>query len=284
MTKKRWIPILSVLVALIFLLSPIAPAQVQDFTAQYSGQSLGGIFHSSGNPWAHTFSDVKDIRTATVVVAAVDSEHEYDADYRCNGIDDHVQIQAALDALPTTGGEVRLLDGTYNCEVQIDLDSNQTLRGCGRNTILTTSTADLIFLSAIGGDGSELTGIVITDLQIDGDDVSDVGIYFEFVDYSFIQNAYSKGNGGSGIYFDNGDNNTITSNICQENGAAGIGLHTSSNNAITGNTCQGNAGGGIYLVVSSNNNTIAGNNCQGNGESIYLQTNCNNNIITYHHQ
>lgn len=95
MTKKHWIPILSALVALVFLLSPLAPAQVQN----YSGQPLGQIFHQSGNPWAHSFSDVQDIRGATVVVAASDSKNKYDADYTCDGVDDHLTIQAAIDSL-----------------------------------------------------------------------------------------------------------------------------------------------------------------------------------------
>ncbi|GAI41416.1 unnamed protein product, partial [marine sediment metagenome] len=75
--------------------------------------SLGEIFDPSGNPFANRFSDMKDIRAATFVVAASDSEHKFEADYFCNGTDDQVQINAALAALPATGGKVVLLDGTY---------------------------------------------------------------------------------------------------------------------------------------------------------------------------
>ncbi len=34
-------------------------------------------------------------------------------DYLCDGADDHVQFQAALDALPAGGGEIRFLAGVY---------------------------------------------------------------------------------------------------------------------------------------------------------------------------
>lgn len=37
-----------------------------------------------------------------------------DCDYLCDGTADNVEIQAALDALPSTGGRIILLDGTYN--------------------------------------------------------------------------------------------------------------------------------------------------------------------------
>ncbi|GAJ21066.1 unnamed protein product, partial [marine sediment metagenome] len=60
------------------------------------------------------------------------------------------------------------LDGTYNVEVSIALDSYQTLRGCGRNTIVTTTTTALDIITATGGDGSEKVGILIADLRVDG--------------------------------------------------------------------------------------------------------------------
>ena len=60
--------------------------------------------------------------------------------------------------MPATGGEVRLLDGTYNVEATIILDTNQTIRGNGKNTILTTSTDRPIFIRAVGREGKEKTG------------------------------------------------------------------------------------------------------------------------------
>jgi len=218
--------------------------------------------------------EVSPGRTATIVIAAVDSslQSRAQADFVCDGVNDHVEIQAALDALPATGGEVMLLDGTYNIEVSLVLDSYQTLRGQGRNTILTSNTADLIFLSAVGGAGTELTEIVIADLQIDGGagGVSDCGIYFEYVDYSFIQNVFlrrhASGTGSyrTGIYLLNSDFNTIIGNTCLDNDWEGIWLDSSNNNVITGNISQGNGEYGIWLDVS-NNNVISGNTCQGNG-------------------
>jgi len=245
----------------------------------------------------------------TLVVAASDSLDPTRADYQCTGVNDHVEIQAALDALPATGGEVKLLDGTYNVEATINLDFNQTLRGCGRNTILTTSTTNLIFLSAVGGAGTEKTGIVIADLQIDGGagSISDCGIYFEYVDYSFIQDVYSRRHNASpggiilcGIYLENSDFNQIVNNTCQGNGNFGIYLLVGNNNTVSGNICQGNAWSGIYFLgnlntgsgnvcqdndqngisIGGNNNSIVSNICQGNGLSGIYLSNSVTNIIT----
>ena len=274
---------------------------------------LGEVFDPSGNPFAHRFSDVTDIRAATYVVAASDSAHEYEADYICDGTADQVQIQAAIDALPATGGEVLLLDGTYNIEVALVMDSYQTLRGCGRNTILTTSTVNLTFLRAVGGAGTEKIGIVIADLQIDGGAgaVSEMGIYFKYVDYSLIQNVYSRrhasgtgsylsgiylyysdfntitdntcqGNGYYGIFlYSSSDFNSVTANTCQGNGYYGVELYTSSNNTVTSNICQGNSSSGIWVSNTSLNNTISGNTCQGNArDGVSLDTSCNHNSVT----
>lgn len=223
-----------------------------------------------------------DTRVATLIVAASDSEYPAKADYQCDGVDDHVEIQAALDALPTTGGEVKLLDGTYNCEVQIDLDTNQTLRGCGRNIILTTSTANLVFLSAVGVSGTEKTGIVIADLQIDGgaSNLGNVGIYFEYVDYSFIHDVYSrrhkKNAYRAGIALNQSDFNIITENTCIDNGYYAIFLLNSDDNTILGNTCQ-ISDENIYLE-DSNNNIIAGNISQGGSCGIYCHGSSYNSV------
>jgi len=230
---------------------------------------------------------VADTRTATIVVAASNSLDPTlaPAAYRCDGVNDHVEIQAALNALPATGGQVVLLDGTFNCEATCGRNiSNVTIRGQGNSTILTTSTADLTFFSFVGASGTELTGITIADMQIDGANVSDHGIYFEYVDKSLIQNVCSRRHAsGTGIWLTgidlvNSDFNRIIGNTCSENAYEGIELNTSNNNIITGNTCQGNGDCGIY-IYPSNNNTITGNTCSENTtDGISLRTNSNNTI------
>jgi len=213
---------------------------------------------------------------ATLVVAASDSVDPTRADYQCDGIDDHVEIQAALDALPAGGGEVFLLEGTYNIKASVTMDSYQTLRGCGTNTVLVTSTDGLVFISATGAPGSEKVGITISDLQIDGGvaRVSDAGIKFEYVDHSSIHRVYSRrhaygdgelGTYESGIVLLYSDFNDVSHNICEGNAWNGIRLDHSNNNRISDNDCSRNViySSGIALL-NSNDNIITGNVCTDN--------------------
>ena len=73
-------------------------------------------------------------RSATLTVAASDaSSHSREAaDYRCDGIDDQAEIQAALDALPATGGKVALTEGTFNIAASVRIENHGvTLEGFG---------------------------------------------------------------------------------------------------------------------------------------------------------
>ncbi|WP_214020431.1 hypothetical protein [Methanoculleus sp.] len=69
----------------------------------------------------------------TVVVAASDSSpaSKARADILCDGTDDQLDIQAAFDALPSSGGTVALLEGTFNCAGSIHPSANSMLRGEG---------------------------------------------------------------------------------------------------------------------------------------------------------
>jgi hypothetical protein len=69
------------------------------------------------------------LRYATVVVAAADSLHPEDADFVCDGVDDHLTIADAL-AANNEYGTVQLMDGTYQIAGPIgSLSDRQTLQG-----------------------------------------------------------------------------------------------------------------------------------------------------------
>jgi parallel beta-helix repeat protein len=226
-----------------------------------------------------------ETRTATVVVAAYNSLHPEKADYRCDGVDDHVEIQAALNSLPSTGGQVILLDGTFNIQSTIGRNiSNITIRGQGKSTVLTTTTSGLTFFSFTGTSGSELTGITISDMVIDGANSGHIGIYFEYVDKSLIQNVlikrFSGISGLADIELYNSDFNQITDNVISEGRYYGIYLYTSTNNVIANNIIKENQHNGIYITNNSNDNTITGNILYRTtySDGIYLTYSYNNTI------
>ena len=82
-----------------------------------------------------TFLLVQSIAAAPVaplVVAASDSSPaaKAQANYTCDGLDDQVEIQEALAALPD-GGRVTLTEGTFNCSGSIVPAAGTTVKGQG---------------------------------------------------------------------------------------------------------------------------------------------------------
>ena len=69
------------------------------------------------------------------------------ANYICDGVNDDVEINAALNSLPANGGRVILSEGTFVLGNSITMKSFQRLEGQGKGTIITPSsgsTYDLI--------------------------------------------------------------------------------------------------------------------------------------------
>ncbi|BBL67616.1 hypothetical protein MchiMG62_07970 [Methanoculleus chikugoensis] len=93
-------------------------------------------------------------------MAASDSSAAADAHYVCDGLDDQVEIQAALDALPP-GGTVVLSDGTFNCSGSLIPAAGATLLGQGpENTSLEFSRNGLLNVSeeSVTLDGFHIRG------------------------------------------------------------------------------------------------------------------------------
>ena len=192
-----------------------------------------------------------------LVVGIAGTAEAADADYICDGTADDVQIQAAIDDLPSGGGKVLLLAGTYSIGSQIDLVDDLTLQGVGFATILKIEDnydANFKILEA-----SSKSNIVICDMTIDGNkdnqssgwmygiqltSVSDilvedveiknlrhVGIRGETSgDRVIIQNCIFHDNGWHGVWLSNGDHSAIENNIFYSNGRNGISVGESTNN------------------------------------------------------
>ncbi len=86
------------------------------------------------------------VRTATYVVAASDAPAHVkrQADYVCDGVDDHVEIQAAIDSL-SNGGNIIITQGTYTISDILTLSSMSdiTITGVGNPTINRNYTGEI---------------------------------------------------------------------------------------------------------------------------------------------
>ena len=210
-----------------------------------------------------------------------------EVDYLCDGVDDQEEIIQALNALPATGGEVVILDGTYNITASINIPKdNVSIRGNGNATILKR-----MYNSTDTDNGSTARGLItlneksgckIQGLQIDGNKATytasyNYGIYL----YSSSDNTITGNtcnNNNNGIRLDSSSNkNIVTDNTCNSN-SHGIRFDLSSDNTMTDNICNNNSSNGIYLYSSSSNNTIADNTCNNNYYGIFLYSSSNNTI------
>jgi parallel beta-helix repeat protein len=211
-----------------------------------------------------------------------------EVDYLCDGTDDQEEIIQALNDLPETGGEVVILDGTYNITASINIPKdNVSLRGNGNATTLRRMYNSTNTDSGPTARGlitlNEKSGCKIQGLQIDGNRATytvsyNYGIYLYRSNNNTITDNTCTYNNNLGIYLSFSGNNTVTNNTCNDNSSTGIDLYSSSNNTVTNNTCTNN-NTGIYLSSSSNSNTVTGNTCNDSDYGIFLIASSNNTII-----
>ncbi len=72
------------------------------------------------------------------------------ADYTCDGVNDNVEFQSALDALPAGGGKLSILAGTYSFSATVARAiDNVTIEGIGRSTYFTYDNFTPIFSAGI---------------------------------------------------------------------------------------------------------------------------------------
>ena len=97
-----------------------------------------------------------------ILVGLVGTAEAVTADYICDGTDDQAQLQAALNALPASGGELVLLAGTYSVSATVTLPINNIkVSGLGDSTYVTYDASTPVF-SAAGK-----TGCTFSDFKTD---------------------------------------------------------------------------------------------------------------------
>lgn len=208
---------------------------------------------------------IKEITTARFVVGTSTAGWTAaDCDYLCDGTKDQEEIIAALTALPTTGGEVVILDGTYNITASINIPKgNVSIRGSGNATTLKRMYNSTNTDSGATAKGlitlNEKSGCKIQGLQIDGNKATYTASY------------------NYGIYLYSSSNNTVTGNTCNNNSGYGINLQTSSNNTVTGNTCIRGTGLTTDYTASQHTIQLSGT---GNSYNLIAMNNCMGKAVT----
>jgi len=240
---------------------------------------------------------------STLVIGT--SSAEGDIDYECDGVDDDVEINAAIAALPPEGGEIVILEGTYNLSAYINLNKNNiTLKGIENETVLkavfnNTSTSygvitcsgsdctikDLTITNPtennqvigirIGGSNSKegINNAITDNICSNKSNNASYGIYISSNNNIATDNTCSNtssSNASYGIYI-SGNYNTVTdnecSNISNSNSSCGVRIGN-SNNIVSGNTRSNGSGGSYGIHVSGDYNTITDNECSNSSNTI----------------
>lgn len=182
-----------------------------------------------------------------------------DCDYLCDGTDDQVEIQAAINALPADGGEIIILDGTYEISSEISIKKrNVRIRGCGYSTILngTMSTGHLIDING-GSVPGGMSGCALGDFKVVANQI------YSWVLASACENCevFNTVAVGAGIYFSGAGGKIHHNTIISDGSKTGIQLTGGSEITISDNTVKG-AWRGIETEgakrVTVVNNTISG--------------------------
>jgi len=112
--------------------------------------------------------DIQTEGSNIIIVAANDSSEraKQSAMYVATGINDHLTIQAALNTVPSSGGEVLLMEGTYICEGVIIPKESTTLRGEGEAKTFIQFTSNNGYFNIIH------EGVTLKDFHVSGSNYS----------------------------------------------------------------------------------------------------------------
>jgi|GEM_PF-7132444 len=163
-------------------------------------------------------------RTVTLIVAADDSttDSKNEADYVCDGIDDQVEVQNAINALPTVGGTILLMEGTYVFENDVDLlKDNVTLMGQGYGTVITRDYLDGGHIILIGSSTTRVDGARVEKIRFDrgGRTTSGYAVYVSKASNFYMTNCHFENVWGA-TRLQDVDGATITENRCETMGNA----------------------------------------------------------------
>lgn len=141
----------------------------------------------------------------TLTVAAVDSKNRSRADFRCDGTDDDVVVNAAISALPVGGGKISLLEGNYYVTDRIKLSSNMLLEGQGSATIIQLPAGHGVQISGliwVDGVAAKQSNVTIQNLAVDGIglSLSTIGIYIQRCDHARVNNVIVRNCDGGSSY------------------------------------------------------------------------------------
>lgn len=147
---KKWLKNIGVAIGLVVVMVAVQFLPVQQWIG--SATSIGRQDTNSVG-----FGD-----KASLTIGFVGTAYAVAPDYTVDGTDDNVQVQQALNALPTTGGRIVLYAGNYDFGATVTRAiNNVTIEGDGKGTYITNNAATALF--SVGSQ----TGWIFRDFRTD---------------------------------------------------------------------------------------------------------------------
>lgn len=122
-----------------------------------------------------------------IVVAANDSSaaDKNNSDLLCDGAADDVQIQAAIDAMPTRGGDIILAPGEYIVSGIPTITANKRINIWAAGAVISVPSAGTGLKINQGSTGGSRRGVYVYGLRVDGGNFTDnIGIDFTDTNWS----------------------------------------------------------------------------------------------------
>lgn len=228
-------------------LAPITGQGSEGLLVYNTNATIGkGFYYWNLNNWQR----VNDQKKAYDRIIGFDSS----SDYICDGVDDHVQFQLAINSLPATGGSIYVKSGKYNFSSDITLSGKQNISiiGNGYNTLIRNNDQTAIVIS-----GSN--GITITSLSMKIGNIVLLNSNYCIFDKIEIDSCL-----GAGILLDGQPNsgskyNSISYCTIKNSAGVGISLNQARDTKISSNTIIGNELEGITLDNQSHSCIVVGN-------------------------
>lgn len=232
------------------------------------------------------------VKNNRLVIGASDAGWlQADCDYLCDGTNDEQEFNSAIQFLNAhDGGEIVVLDGTYNISAAIAISvPNVHLIGNGNATILKnlSTTTNLINVTASGVSIANMSlkgttqqdcinissagsNVVVENVAFSG---ADNGIYTEGGSGQFIGNQFV--NNDNGIYLVS-NNNIVNANVF--NNCSVWAVYIEGNGNIISNNTFTNCGTAVYNETSSSGVNIVSNAMIDNNIGIDIDSLTNSTI------
>ena len=218
---------------------------------------------------------------ATFVVAASNSKSTSRADYICTGTNDQTTINTALNALPSGGGSVQLMEGTFNIGASIVVpDDNVMIFGSGAGTVIQTSS-NVIMIDV------NFVQVTISNLKIVGagaGNAANVGIEFDNATASRVVGCHIGGTGSYAIRMVNAGEIIVANNHIYTCQGDCVRIDAGSGDCIIDGNVILSPDSTNLVYLGSSGNSVTGNHIETGTNGVNIQANANevtsNTLIT----